>query len=266
MRAKKRDMEELGCTVSKNTSLLGELLYGPKRKSELADALGVTKQTIYNRFTDLDEFDLVERQGDRYRLTTVGRPIVEMHLQRLEAMEDVFDARGLLEGVPVEALPPGAVLESARPVLPEGHPEQVRSQFCEWVLDADEVRGMFPHVSYSFVDRLCEQLQAGSINFGITLAPDTMTYLQECCPEACCTVRESDSTMVVERSDLPSFGLVVVDEPRREAGLVGYTDDGYVRGFLRFPTESAHRWADEQLASYTDERHSYPNSPRVTTD
>lgn len=260
------DIQELECRISKNIHLLEELLYGPKRKAELADALGVTKQTIYNRFTDLDEFDLVERQRDRYRLTIACRPIVEMHLQTLEAMENVFDARALLQGVPAEAHPPVAVLEAARPVLPEGHPEQVRNQFCEWVLDADEVRGLLPHVSYSFIDRLCERLRANRITDELALSTDSMTYLQDSCPEACCTFRESDSTLVVERSQLPPFGLVVVDEPRREAGLVGYTDDGYVCGFMRFPTERGHRWADERLATCIDERQPDASAPRVTTD
>lgn len=266
MSAEKTDIRELGRRVSKNTRLLEELLYRPKYKGELADALGVTKQTIYNRFKTLAEYDLVERQGGMYCLTTVGRPIVEKHVETLDAMQDVFDARRVLQEVPPEALPPGDVLESSRTVRPDGHPEQVREEFCKWVLGAEEVRGMLPSVSYTFIERLCAKLRSDGVTIEIALTPETMAYLRECCPDACCTVRESDSTVVIETPDIPSFGLVVMEEPRREAGLVVYSEDGGVRGFIQSPTQSGSQWAEEQLAKYTTEKEAQSTPSRVTID
>lgn len=254
MSTKRPDIQDIGCCVSNNYHLLQELLEGPKQKAELADELGVSKHTVYRWADELTRSNLVGRTSEGYRLTVVGRHVLERYLGMLESMEGIYETRRTVNEVPAEVLPPRDALEEARTVLPDGHPEQLRSQFCEWVLDGHAVRGMFPHVSYRFVERLCEELQTGGITIDVALAPDTLGYLQDCCPEACSSVRESDSSVVVETADLPSFGLVVVDEPRREAGLVVYTGDGYVSGFLRAPTESAYRWGDEQLAKYTGER------------
>jgi predicted transcriptional regulator len=246
-------VRELGCRITKNVRLLEELQYGPKRKGELADALGVTKQTIYNRFNDLEEYDLVERQGDDYGLTTVGRVVVERQLETLDAMREIFEARSMIQKLPADAFPPGDALEAARTVRPNGHPEQVRRAFCEWVLEADEVRGLLPHTSCEFVEHVGEKLRENGLSIGLVLSPETMAYFREYRAEDLRTVLESDSAVLVEAADLPPFGLVVVDEPRREAGLVCYTDDGYVRGFMRLPTECGYRWADEQLSEYLAE-------------
>lgn len=246
------ESRELGCSITKNVELLEELLDGPKRKGELADALGVTKQTIYNRFTQLQEFDLVERHGDGYGLTTVGRVVVEKQLRTLDGMDDILAAKSMVSKLPTDAVPPIDALESARTVVPEGHPEQVRREFRQWVLGADRVRAVFPYTSARFVEQLCETIQRERLTIDVALAPDSMTYLQECCPDAYCSVRDAESTVVVEASDPPAFGLVLVDEPRREAGLIGYTDDGYVCGLMRFQSEDGHHWADDQLKRHID--------------
>lgn len=254
MSTKQPDVHEIGRKVSKHIHLLEELLDEPKRKAELADEFGIHKDTVYRRIDDLDGLDIVDRQGDGYFLTDVGYHIVNRYLVALEAMEEIYETRVLFREVPDEALPPGDALEKARTVLPDEHPEQLREEFNEWVLGAERVRGMFPQISYTFIERLSEELQSGSIEIDVAFAPETMTYLEECCPEVYNSVRESDSTSIMEASDLPPFGLVVVDEPLRESGLVAYTDDGYMTGFMRSATESGHEWAHDQFARHTDER------------
>lgn len=254
MRTKQPDIHDIGWKISKHAHLLEELLDGPKRKADLADELDVSKHTVYRWTDELVRSSIIERHSEGYRLTVVGRQVVERFQVTLESMADIYETRIIVDVVPAEEFPPSDALQAGETVRPDGHPEQVRNQFCEWVLGAHAVRAMLPNVSYRFVERLCEELQSGGIAIDVGLAPDSIVYLEDCCPEAYCSVRDSDSTVVVETPDLPSFGLVAVDEPRPEAGVVVYTDEGYVSGFLRLPTESAHRWADEQFAKYTDKR------------
>lgn len=266
MGTEQRDIQDIGCSIAKNVRLLEALQGGTKTKPELADELSVSKSTVYYRFEELNEYDLVGRGPEGYRLTNVGRIITETYLEELGAMRNAYSIRAMLRKVPDEGVPPSNALQSARTVLPDRHPEEVRTEFCEWLHTAEEIRGMVPHASCSLVEFVCAQVETGDLTLDVTLTPESMAYLRENHPEETRTVCDADSTVVRERADLPSFGLVVVDEPWREAGLVVYTDDGYVSGFMQLPTERAHRWATEQLAKYTEERRSHTTPTRVTTD
>lgn len=260
------DSQEMAYRINMNVGLLQELQDGPKQKAELAEALDVSKSTVYHGYEDPNGHDLLERGSDGYRLTTVGRYIAETYVEMLVTITDIHCTRSLLEEMPPDVAPPRDVLEAASTELHDGHPEQVQTTFCEWISTTDEVRGVIPHVRCAFVECVSETLLTDGLTMELTLTPEAMEYLEGHHPEDLRTVLESDSTVVIEATDLPSFGLVVVDEPRREAGLVSYTDEGAISRFIRFPTESAYRWADEQISKYTDELQSQSTPTRVITD
>lgn len=266
MCTEQRDVRELGRSVSKNGRLLQELLAGPKHKAELADVLGVSKSTVYYRMDGLKEYDLVESGAEGYRLTTVGQWIAETYLEALEEMQSVHEVRTVLQEIPSEAVPPRDVLEAASTVLPDGHPEQVCNAFCKWILEADKIRGMLPHVWFTLVERLTETLRTDEMTIDVAVTPQTMENVREYRPEDYRTLLDAESSVVLETDDLPSFGLVVVDRLHTEVGLLGYTDDGYVRGFMRFDGESGYRWADEMLGKYISEPETDPTPARSTTD
>lgn len=259
-------IRELGCVVSKNALLLSELLDGPKCKTTLADEIGVSKSSIYYRHDVLEEYDLVERGSEGYRLTPVGRLVTERYLGALEAMKDAFAPRVLLQEVPDDAVPPSDVLEGAETVLPEGRPERVRTDFCEWVRSANEVRGMLPYASCALVESVSEKLTDDGLALDVTMTPETMAYLREYRADEVRAIRDAESTTIREMATLPSFGLVVIDEPSREVGLIVFDDDGYVCGFLRTDSESGYRWGTGLIAKYTESQNRRSPQTRVRTD
>lgn len=266
MSTEEPDMDELGCIVSKNARILRALESGPMHKCELADELGVAKQTIYRWFGDLSELDLVERGSDGYRLTTGGKCITETYLETAATMKAIHRCGTLLQDVPTDAVPPLEVLKEAIPVLPERHAEQVRTEFRKWVTGADVVRCMVPHVSFAFIEVVHEQLQSNEMTLKIVLSQAAEEYIKERCSETYSSFRESEASEIQVTSDLPPFGLILVDEPHREAGLIVYDDRGSVRGFMRTSCERGRQWGEDQLASCIEEHIQQQPPTEVSTD
>lgn len=260
------DVRELARRLGKNVQLLRELLAGPKHKAELADALDVSKSTVYYRFEQLEEYHLVTREADGYQVTTVGRYLAETYLEALEAMENLCGTRELLRELPAEAVPPRSAFADATTVLPDGHPEQLWTEFCEWVLAADEVRAMLPRASCALFDRVHEKLQDEELTLEVTLSPEVTEYLASNRPEKYPSVVGSESVVARETTDLPGYGLTLVDEPRREFGLLVYTENGYLAGFVRFDSRTGWRWADELFSEYTDEQNPDATPAQGTAD
>lgn len=248
------DIRDVAFRIGRHVSLLEELLDGPKYKSELGDVLEVAKSTVYYRYTKLEALGLVDSERDGYRLTPIGRLLTEMYLDTLERMASVYEAGELLAELPPDATPPSEVLRGAEPVLGNGQPEQSGTQFLDWTLAADEIQGLLPYASCTFIERLCSELDSSETSIELALEPSTIEYLVDSSPEHCESVFESESSTVYEAEELPPYGLVIVEEPRPEFGLVVYTDYGHVIGFVRSRCECGLEWAREEYQAHTNGR------------
>lgn len=263
---KPTDVQAVTSCLSRHHRLLEALRDGPKTKSKLADILDVSKPTVYYRFDQLQSHDIATRGTDGYRLTPLGHLVASAHLDAAARIECAYEIGPLLETMPPEAIPPPEALEGASCALCEGRPEGPSAEFREWILDASTVRGVLPHASRTFLERLCDAVECDEtkMDVEIVLATETVEHLLETSPEVCRSVVESDVAVVLETPARPPYGLVLVEAPRPEFGLVAFTDHGHLLGFVRSASERGRRWAREEYEAYRAESNKRTTAQKMT--
>lgn len=259
------DVNEILTCLSKNTRLLKELRSGPKYKPELAAVLDVAKSTVYYRFRNLEKHGLVARGPDGYRLTPIGEQLTDVHLDALSKLKSVCEAEPLLANVPQEACPPPDALQGARISVCNGQPEELSTEFREWLLSASEIRGLLPYVSRTFIEQLEPKVRMADVAVELLVAPQTAEYHRNATPDIWRSLLESLSTVVFETVDQPPFGLVIVDKPRSEFTLLAFTDHGHTLGFVRSANECGVDWARDVYETKKSES-TQPVTPKTVTN
>lgn len=139
-----RVQSEIG-VLMKNWELVKELRDGPVDRHELAEQLGVSSKTVYRRSRTLIDLELVGRDSDGYRLTSLGG----LHAELFEYVRDVSatisDVSGLFEEVPPDAVPPFQVLENADIICSQPHaPAKPLETLESFVDDVTKVKDVSP--------------------------------------------------------------------------------------------------------------------------
>lgn len=262
-RTERAEFADLAWSLLKAADLLAALLETPRHKRDLADSLGVSKSTVYNWTSELEAYNLLERTGDGYRLTYVGRRMAERFFEWRERATGLFRLTPFADALPRAFDPPPAALESATVVVAESDPDAPADALVDEFGSADGVSALVPVVSGRVVDAAAARadddgdlelvVPAGSRDRMVAaLAPVDGTV-----PEEAGSGQADDGSVrpgvaVRASEDLPSFGLARFEGATDAVGLTVYSPRGHVVGFVRMTATTALTWAEDVYETYRE--------------
>jgi predicted transcriptional regulator len=246
------DVRGLIGSLVKCTDLLVVLGPDPTSKRDLADALGVSKSTVYNWFSELEAHDLAERADGGYRFTPVGELYADLYFHTVERGKQLRRAAGLLAELPSEALPPITVFDEAEIVTFEHDPDRPLAELLALSERATSLSGFFPFVPSRQLEFVADRLEGESFAAEFLLDSHTLDYLEtERTTYAEALARSPAATLYRTERSLP-FGLALVDDPVETVAVVAYTPRGAICGLIVSGCRGAVEWGTGLYEEYRD--------------
>lgn len=238
-------MEELLSTQIRRKTLIERLFDGTSEKAELVEEVDASRTTIDRAFRELEEADVITRDGRGYRLTFYGRLAHDEFDEIMTRYESLSAAKELLAQLPPDTALDLQMVKDAEVICAdECGPVAPYRQLEEMVERAAEVRAVSPIVLPSYVDLFVRVVEQEA---DVTLIFDSgvLDVLANNYPEEWDIVDDVDNCTVRETCEVPPYALVLADEA---VWLGVYSDGGNLIGALINGTLVAVDWAGEVLS------------------
>lgn len=242
------EFAEVVSSLLKAGELLAALQRGPRYKRELADALGVSKSTIYNWTSELETYNLLERTSDGYRLTYVGQRMAEQFFDWRTRAQRLFQLAPFADALPSKfGLPPDA-LESATVVVTREDPDAPANAFFARLRDAERVSMVLPVASSRCLDAInsCRASDDGRLE--LVVSTGTHDRLGSAFADSYRRLRTASGCTVLVVDQQPSFGLARFEG--EDVGLTIYSSQGHFVGFVHMSSAESLEWASDVYESY----------------
>ena len=236
------DAREVIACAQHHSPFLEAVRDGTRCKSGLADHLGVSKSTVYNRFNRLACHELVTRTGGRYRLTNRGRLLADVVTETRATVERLQRAGGFIDNIPTSELPPPVVFRDAEVVVGSERPGRPQQVFDRVVRDADRLFGFVPSVHARHLDGP-RRIRLDEHTGEVILRAETVEHLLSDHPDSLRKTCRVDGLELFETDRELPFGLVIADEPDELLCLSAHTAHGNESGLLLNDAAAALEWA-----------------------
>jgi predicted transcriptional regulator len=236
------EFDALFRTVAKNQRLLSAVRSGPRRRADLADAMGVSEKTVYRHARELQAEGLLDRGTDGYRLTNLGRLYVgvrndcEAIFRRQDAIDDV------LSDVPEERVPPKRVFSDAVVTRAPPHaPGEPARRAASLVQQSHRLGALIAAVPPPLVRTVADRIAAGELRADLVFSNATVAHVEAEYPDEFERLRDGDATLHISTADVP-FCLVVRERPSPTVVVLPLGSRGFT-GTIRSDAEPAVEWA-----------------------
>lgn len=242
------EFADVGWSLLKSADLLERLRTGPDHKRELADALGVSKSTVYNWTSELEQYNLLERTAEGYRLTYVGRRMTEQFFDWRERARRLFRLAPLADALPRQFdLPPNA-LEEATVAVTTDDPDVPTNEFLARLRDARDVSAILPVASSRCLDALAAHVGDDDRTLELVVPTGIRERLLATLRD---DGRPSDrGCLLLVIDEEPSFGLVRFEGTEVAVGLTIYSTRGHLVGFVGMSSPESRTWATDVYKAY----------------
>ena len=210
--------------------------------------LDISRSTIDRGLRELSEHGIVIRDGDKWRLTVVGRCVLEVRKTYQEQLTDLISASRILDststGTPVngDAIVGAEIFEASTSV-----PGSVTKHLLRYVEEATEVRAFAPKLLASDAREFYEASMSGSNAVLELIVPfEVFVKLREVHPDTFGNALQRKYVEIYCSSVACNFSLWILDD--QIVGTVFYSDHG-VSGVLINSTSTAIAWAKECYSS-----------------
>lgn len=235
--------------LTRRRSLLERLATTPTRKCDLTEDLDVSRSTIDRGIRELEQLDLIEREGREYRTTLAGELALAEYDRFSSRVSDVVDARDILSSLPPETAIDPTFLDGADVVVSQRpDPERPARELERLATSTDHHRGFgsafLDHLVTVYRDAIVDGLEC---EFVVT--SDVLDRLvsrhHEAVSDALSTGR-IELWEAAERTSLPYCLIVSRGEARTVATLLVYVDEG-LKGIITNDDPAAVAWAESKL-------------------
>lgn len=251
--------QSLDGALVRRAPLLRSLSESPKEKSELREALSVSRSTVDRGLREMEAAGFVERDDAHYRVTLAGRfalDAVERFTGRAAGIEETTDLLGdLSHDTPLSP----AVVDGAEVVRPDQTaPDRPFERVAAFVERADDVRGVLTAVSGRYVE-LYGQHVADGLSIAMVVTPQVVEGLASRYGDQAREMLSTGNTSLRELDERYPFGLTLGRaNGRTQVALTIYSDYG-VAGVIVNDHPEAVEWAEQFFEDAWDRATPIPN-------
>lgn len=245
---------EIRESLSEWGNLIEQLLAGEATVQELSTYFDPSPRTIRRALERLVDEGLVTRNETApttYQLTHFGRQIAWEYCDHQQRIETLAEADDLLSRLP-EGAPLGReIMTDAEIVIePPEVPESAWQPVDRAVDRADQVRGIAPKVTASYIDTFYEQIVEQETEVELLLPRDVYASIIQNYE------REWRSAIVAENAwfgsveEVPPFGMLIIDGIDVWVGVYHEERGSALEGTLRNDSPIAVAWAVDLFQDY----------------
>jgi predicted transcriptional regulator len=216
----------------------------------MIDELSTPRSTVDRDVRILEREGFVERTGDGYRTTAVGRAAMAVSRSFLDAFEDVQRAGEVLSVLSADVTVSPDVFSGATVVEPtEGAPDRPLLTLRDVVDGADSVMGFSPVGLVEHVELFHELITDQAADAEFVLEPSVISYLVEEHGEKLREAFDTGRLTLYETPDT-AYGLTLVRRgDDRRIVLTTYSRNG-MNGMIINDTAAAWQWGRRTYLSY----------------
>lgn len=232
-------------------AVLSALDEGPRTRRELDEETGASRATLARILGDLEERRWIERSGDHYVITALGRLVAEEFAALIDTMDAVESIRDVAHLLPTEGSLDLRAFADATVTRPDpADPTAHLDRAHEHVAGADSVDILATLALPRIARVAAERLQRGELSFEATIPAG---FARDLTPDA--DVRASFRDIV------DGGGTIrLVEETIEHNVLVAddtvvlwlCDDEGDDQGVLVTDDERVREWVERQIATYDD--------------
>lgn len=253
------EQSEILYTLVKSTELVVALRDRPMYKAELADALDVSKSTVYNWTDELAEYGLVERTGEGYRLTRIGEYHATEFLSFTAASRRLYAVEPMLRELPETLAPPPELFEEGSVASAASDPDAPTEAYQSCVASAEWVTGLLPTTA----SRVLAALASSHQPTDLVVSRRAAEVLRADHDDLCRSFAAGDATTLLVADRPFSFGVTLVHADSTTVLVTACTPNGHLDALVEFESNAAVEWAREVYGHYrADAEPIRPSIPR----
>lgn len=213
--------------VQRRGDILVQLLSGEHSPTALDHHLDHSRRTIGRALDEFEAEGAVVREDDSncVELTHYGRKLAWARCEFVTHVGDIADASPILRRLPEEAPLDCAMMEDATiNVEPEAAPESAWEPVDRAVNAGDDVKGVAPRVTRSYVSTFYEQIVENDTAVELVLPSKVFASIIKSYDREWQAAITADNCWFGSYDSVPPFGMLIVDESEVWIGV--YRSDG----------------------------------------
>jgi len=236
---------DLADVLLKRCECLRALSVQPQAKRELVESLDTPRSTLDDIVRDLEDADLVEYHGGKWRPTVLGQCTLSHHTRYKNGLKSLTDAAPVINELPRETpVDRHFLIDADVHVATPPVPDEVIQVLLDAVEPATHVRGVTALAMAGHADSFYRHATTGSdAQLDLVLRPAMFERLRTLNPNQTETTMADENTTLY-RGDIDiAFSLWIADE--KHAGIIVYADQA-IQGVIVNDTDDALDWASDQ--------------------
>jgi DNA-binding transcriptional ArsR family regulator len=216
----------------------------PHRPCKLVDAAATSRRSVQRTLSELTDRGWARKEHGRYRLTTVGSLIFDIHERYTERLDLVGRHESLFRHLPEEHLPEPEWLRGAESSYATAERSQRPTcEYIEWAGErsCDTLRCLAPGHSSLVADAHGELLDGGTDVVQVVEAPSNGDQ---------CPIADRDAFELCVHPDRIEFGLTLAG---RCGAIRAYDERTRLCAFVRSTDERLLSWLEERFERYRRE-------------
>ncbi|MCD2200939.1 hypothetical protein LPA44_13700 [Halobacterium sp. KA-4] len=247
------DGTELRSILHKRHNVLAALKTEPQTKPDLVETIDSSRSTIDRAISSLEDTSCIERQGETYHLTQLGRVSFAEHNRYVKIMDGIARASGILNSISREiCIDPdffsGVSVQTADPHAPES----ALKNSIKALKTSDRLVCLIPVVLSVYIEVLTNHICKHEIEAELLFHNNALESLLEYYHDRFDKIDTNEHVeLYVTEQDLP-YALWITEHDGRSRVDITVYEDGGVRGVLMNDSSPALQWALKEFAKYLE--------------
>lgn len=220
-------------------------------KSELVDALDVSRSTVYKAVRELEEWQLVTKTSDGYQLTSFGRAVVGEFTEFRKTVDRMSDFRTASTTELLENTVPASILREGEFVTPARRaPERPFEVLSESLKGAETVLGFSPVLGRQYLELLEDRSMNHGVEFDIVTNPEIIDYVLAEHRGVIERILSENRLKIWRTESELRYGMVVLESDAPKLTVLVHTERGTLTGLLQTDAPEAIEWGHQQFEEY----------------
>lgn len=239
--------------LARRADLLQALRDEPRSKTELANALSVSRSTVDRAIRNLESRGFVER-GQSVSLTIYGRLALDAYEEFTASIDALDEGEDALAPLSADATLDDVLFRGAEVVVPDPiAPQRGIERYLELVADATRVRGFSTALLDSTVPTFRERILEHDLQVELVVDSDVLEALVSIHDDTVVETTGSGNLTLLEATTQLEYNLSVIEQhDQTHACGLFYTPEGDV-ALVRSDDPDAVAWAESVYATLRED-------------